>query len=56
MDDAQQSIEESLETAKDLTIKIAETNKEMVNYMVQYANSKAGNKLVSHHATTTDIS
>jgi len=44
MDEVQQSVTESLETAKGLTERISELNKEMVDYMYQYANAKAGNK------------
>ncbi|XP_067942070.1 myosin-3-like [Watersipora subatra] len=44
LDEVQQSVTESLDTAKTLTARIAELNKEMVDYMYQYANAKAGNK------------
>ena len=40
----QQSVTESLDTAKVLTDRIADINKEMVEYVRQEANSKAGNK------------
>lgn len=38
------NVTESLDTARELTDRIAELNKEMVDYMYQYANAKAGNK------------
>ena len=44
LDEVQQSVTESLDTAKELTNRIAELNREMVDYMYQYANAKAGNK------------
>lgn len=46
LDEVQQSVNESLDTARDLTNRISELNKEMVDYMYQYANAKAGNKWV----------
>ncbi|KAF6018312.1 hypothetical protein EB796_023398 [Bugula neritina] len=44
LEEAEKVVSDTLDTAKDLTQKISDINKEMMDYMYQYANAKAGNK------------
>ena len=44
LDDVHDSIEDSLETAHTLTRRLGELNREIVDYLAQYAEKKASSK------------
>lgn len=46
MDDMAEAVEDSLQTAADLTKRLGDLNKEMVEYMYSYAQAKATSKWV----------
>ena len=44
LDDMAEVVEETLKTTEDLSRRLGELNKEMVEYMYNYAQAKASNK------------
>ena len=44
LDDMAETVEETLKTTEDLTKRLGELNKEMMEYMYNYAQAKASNK------------
>ena len=46
LDDMAETVEETLKTTEDLAKRLGELNKEMMEYMYNYAQAKASNKYV----------